>query len=634
MTRLWRRDERRRRTNQGQRQLATLGMSGVAHGDALIECSGWTVPGMLAARAELTPDDSALCDLAPSGEGWVGTTWEAYRQAVAVLSAGFRKLGVAAGDRVGIMAPSCREWDFAQLGILAAGGVAVGLDPYALDDQLRAVARQCNFVGLVLAHPSQLDKLDDALRERLAFVVCLDAAGVAGVASLAELLVTGDAGNDWNHAQPEAPATIIFTSGTTGEPKGIEYSHRQLCLAAAAILSVYADVAQGSRLVCWLPLSNLFQRMINLSAIGRGAQTYYVADPRTVMAYVKSIEPALFIGVPRFFEKLHASIQEVIAQQPAWQQKLVRWALQVGDRRAAAARAGRRQGVGSRLQFLVADWLALGKLRGVFGRQLRFMVSGSAPMPIWLLESFHAMGFLVLEAYGVSENILPVSLNAPEAFRFGSVGRAVPGCDVRLAEDGELLVGGPGVFSGYLGEEGATVSLSGQLDGDGYLASGDFASVDADGFITLIGRKSDIFKTSTGRRIAPASIESHLQQLPEVEQAVVFGTGRPQPVALLVLGVNAWQVGRQDSFRQLRAGLCEVNERLAEYQRPAGLLITARELTSADGDLTANLKLRRKVVEAKLSAQLLALFTLLDTARGAAFEAWSDDAQTFFYCSP
>lgn len=589
---------------------------------------------MLAVRSQLTPNAIALCHLSPTGDGWVGTTWDAYRQAVAALSAGFRKLGMAAGDRVGIMAPSCREWDFAQFGILAAGGVAVGLDPYGLDDQLRAVARQCKLVGLVLAHPSQLDKFDDAIRERLAFVVCLDVAGAtAGVVAFAELVAPGNDGDDWNQAQPDAPATVISTSGTTGAPKGIEYSHRQMCLAATAILSAYADVAEDSRLVCWLPLSNLFQRMINLCAIGRGAQTYYVADPRTVMAYVKSIEPALFIGVPRFFEKLHAGIEEVIAQQPAWQQRLVRWALRVGNRRAVAGRAGKRQGVGARLRFVVADWLVLGKLRNVLGRDLRFMVSGSAPMPLWLLESFHAMGLLVLEAYGISENIIPVSVNTPEAFRFGSVGRALPGCEVRLAEDGELLVRGPGVFSGYLDEAPGSSLPAASPDADGYLASGDFARIDADGFITLLGRKADIFKTSTGRRIAPASIESQLQQVPQVEHVVVFGAGRPQPVALLVLGEKAWQAGRQESFRALRAGVCEASRPLAAYQRPAGLLIMARELSSAEGDLTANLKLRRKVIEAKHSARLLSLFAYADKAGGAPFEAWSDDAQTF-YCSP
>lgn len=605
-------------------------MSSVPVRDAAIESSGWTVPGILHARSVLTPDAIALRQL-PSADGeWLGTTWRAYRQAVATLSVGFRTLGLARGERVGIMAPSCREWDFAQLGVLAAGGVAVGLDPYALDEHLRELARGCDFAGLVLAHPSQLDRFDDALRQRLRFVICIEVAegGAAGIVSLEEMLAETTADEDWNLAQADATATIIFTSGTTGEPRGIEYSHRQMCLAAAAILAAYPEVVEGSRLACWLPLSNLFQRMINLSAIGRGAQTYYVADPREVMRYVKSIEPTLFIGVPRFFEKLYAGIEEVIAQQPAWQQELVRWALSVGDRRARATRAGEPPDLLLEMQFAMANWLALGKLRNVLGRALRFMISGSAPMPVWLLERFHAMGLPILEAYGLSENIIPVSLNRPDCFRFGTVGQALPGSDVRLADDGELLVRGPGVFSGYLGDGGT--ALEGQLDADAYLASGDFASIDADGFITLIGRKSEIFKTSTGRRICPAAIEGRLQQVSQVEHAVLFGRSRPQPVALLVVSDAAWQAGERESFTSLRAQVAAASEPLPAYQRPAGLLISAQPLSIADGDLTSNLKLRRQVIEARFAAALRDLFVLLDDAHGAA-EAWSEDTRNF-YC--
>lgn len=596
--------------------------------DAALEASGWTVPGMLLARNRLTPGNVALWQLSPTGE-WVGSTWSDYCQAVAAASNGFRKLGLASGDRVGIMAASCREWDFVQLAVLAAGGVAVGLDPYGLDEHIREISCRCGFVGVVLAHPSLLDKIDDTVRQRLRFVVCLEAAGVAGVVPLAELLAEAHVGEEWNQALPDAAATIIFTSGTTGEPKGIEYSHRQMCLAASAILSAFPQVGEGSHLACWLPLSNLFQRMINLSAIGRGAQTYYVSDPREIMRYIQPIAPHLFIGVPRFYEKLHAGIQESISQQPAWQQSLVHWALGVGDRWAAAVRAGQTQGVRSRLEFALADWLALRKLRGALGPNLRFMISGSAPMPVWLLERFHAMGLPILEAYGVSENIIPVSINRPDCFRFGSVGRAAPGSEVRLAEDGELLVRGPGVFSGYLGE----APSGNPLDADGYLRTGDFASIDGEGFITLVGRKSEIFKTSTGRRIAPTSIEGPLQQVSQLEHAVVFGARRAQPVALLVVAEAGWLTGQNDSFQHVRGQVLEACRHLPAYQWLAGLLITAQPLTIAGGELTANLKLRRQVIEKRHASALHDLYAQIDSAKGMPFEAWSHDRQTF-YCSP
>ncbi len=596
--------------------------------DPAFEASGWTVPGMLLARSALTPDATALWQLAATGE-WGGSSWRAYQEAVASLSSSFRRLGLAAGDRVGIMAPSCREWDFAQLGTLAAGGVAVGLDPYGLDEHIREISRRCNFAGLVLAHPSLLERIDEAVRQRLRFVVCLDAAGAAGVESLATLLAETSSSEEWNQAQADAPATIIFTSGTTGEPRGIEYSHRQMCLAASAILSAFPQVAEGSRLACWLPLSNLFQRMINLCAIGRGAQTFYVSDPREIMRYVRMIAPDLFIGVPRFYEKLYAGIEQAIALQPGWQQGLVHWALRVGDRHAAAARAAQREGVAALLQFALADRLVLGKLRAPLGENLRFMVSGSAPMPVWLLERFHAIGLPVLEAYGVSENIIPMAINRPDNFRFGSVGRATPGSELKLAADGELLVRGQGVFSGYLGDD---LSAS-PLDGDGFLGTGDFASIDADGFITLIGRKSEIFKTSTGRRIAPNGIESRLQQVPQLEHAVVFGARRSQPVALLVVGEVAWQAGMNDSFADLRQQVAAASAALPAYQRPAGLMVTAQALTIDGGELTSNLKLRRHIIETKRASILQELYGQIDAAHGCRFEAWSADRKTF-HCSP
>lgn len=613
------------------RQPADLGaitadMSGVAELDRVFAVSDWTVPGLLLARSEHSPEAPALWSLAADGQ-WEPTDWRSYRQAVASLSSSFRKLGLTAGEPVGIMAPACREWDFAQLGVLAAGGVAVGLDPYALGEQLCAIARRCGFVGLVVADRSYLDRFDANMRQQLRFAVCLRDGDDDGVISLATLLAPASAGDDWNLALPDAPATIVFTSGTTGEPKGIEYSHRQICLAASAILSAFPQVGAESRLACWLPLSNLFQRMINLSAIARGAQTFYVSDPREIMRYVKFIAPHLFIGVPRFYEKLQAGIDAVIEQQPAWQRRMVRWALRVGQRHAAASRAGEREGLADRLAHVLADWLALSRIRGALGPNLRFMVSGSAPMPGWLLERLHAIGLPVLEAYGVSENVIPIAINRPDRFRFGTVGQPAPGSEVRLAEDGELLVRGAGVFSGYLGAEKPAPALL----ADGYLATGDLATIDGDGFITLIGRKSEIFKTSTGRRIAPAGIESGLQQIPQIEHAVVFGAGRARPVALLVVSEGQWQAAQQNSFSALRAQVAAVSEQMAAYQRPAGLIFSAQALTIDAGELTTNLKLRRQVIEAKHRAVLHELYARIDAAPGSRFEGWSADHQ-IFYC--
>lgn len=600
--------------------------------ESVLEEAGWTIPGLLQWRCARTPDLPALWDMV-APERWERTTWSEYSRAVVRLSAAIRRLGLLPGERIGIMAPSGKEWDFAQLAILAGGGVVIGLDPHGLDEQLREIAERCEFTGLVLAHPSQLTKFGEEARGRLRFVVSLDPDGDPRVIDFQGLLTVSASdgesmGNDWHLARPDAPATIIFTSGTTGEPKGIEYSHRQVCLAVLAILSAFPNVDPSCRLVCWLPLAQLFQRMINLSAIGRGVQTYYVPDPRQIMQHIGRIAPHLFIGVPRFYEKLHTGIQQAIRKQPAWRQSIVRWAMAIGNRHAASSREGCPQDFISRMAFALADRLVLRKLRDILGPNLQFMISGSAPMPLWLLEQFHAMGLPILEAYGISENIIPNTLNRPDAFRFGTVGRPALGSELRLAADGELLVRGAGVFDGYLGQRTPPASL----DAEGFLATGDFGSIDADGYVTLSGRKAEIFKTSTGRRIAPVAIESILQQVPGLEYAVVFGAARPQPVVLLVINEETWQAGLQDSFKTTRAALVVAAKVLPEYQRPAGLLLSSRLLSIAHGELTPNLKLRRPTIETTHAHPLQELYSHLDTAGGQPFTAWSDDRQ-FYYCS-
>ena len=600
--------------------------------DAIMERAGWTVPGLLGARSADSPNDTALWQLA-ADEQWVPSTWAEYRQAVASLANGLRARGLAQGDRVAILATSSKQWDYAQLGILAAGGVAVGLDPHGLDEHTQEIARRCGFSGVVVHHPRLLEKLGDEARGKLRFVVSIEPCAEPGIVELASLIAEDVQGDGWNQAHADDAATIIFTSGTTGAPKGIEYSHRQICLAVSAILSAFPEIAKGSRLACWLPLSNLFQRIINLCAIGRCAQTFYVADPREIMRFVASIAPHVFIGVPRFYEKLYAGMQQAMTSKPAWQRALARWALSVGERQARGQRAGVPSGPLLTLQLAVAERLVLSKLRAILGPNLRFMISGSAPMPVWLLERFHAIGLLVLEAYGLSENIIPVAVNRPDRFRFGSVG--LPLGEVQLAEDGELLVRGPGVFRGYFGEDAGEA----RIDREGFLASGDFAAIDADGYVTLTGRKSDIFKTSTGRRVAPALIESLLRQLPQVDYAAVFGAGRTQPTALLVISEAAWQGDQQQFCQRFRRETERALAPLPAYLRPAGVALTTRMFTIAGGELTANLKLRRRTIEASFAEVLDELCWHIDNSAGTPFEECgeanpfggrSDDGQVLF----
>jgi long-chain acyl-CoA synthetase len=273
-----------------------------------------------------------------------------------------------------------------------------------------------------------------------------------------------------------------------------------------------------------------------------------------------------------------------------------------------------------RLAAALAERLVLRRIRSVMGTRLRYLISGSAPMPVWLLERLQALGFLVLEAYGMSESIVPVAANRPHRYKLGTVGQALPASEVRVAADGELLLRGPGVFAGYLGEPDST----GRLDAEGFLASGDYASIDSEGFITLLGRKSDLFKTSTGRRIAPAIIESHLRQIDYVEHAVVFGADWPFLIAVMAVseaalcsrfGNRAMSDDAQAIASGVRADIAAAVADLAGYQRPAGVVLTTRPFSVEAGHITPNLKVRRTAVESAFRDSLDELHGAL--ARGA-----------------
>jgi long-chain acyl-CoA synthetase len=581
-----------------------------------------TVPALLQARAELSPQAPALWELR-GPQDWQSMSWRQFRDAVESSARGLRALGLRHGDTVGIIAPSSARWDIAQFAAMAAGGVVVGLDPHDTDERLAAVAAQCRLKLLIAHDEAALAKLAPPCRISLRFEVTFSSPLTTGAVAFSDLPGIGSApsGSAKGLVEADDAALIVFTSGTTGEPKGIVYTHVQVCSAIASILQAFPDINAGSRLACWLPLSNLFQRMINLCAVGRGAQVFYVEDPRTVMQHVQDIAPSLFIGVPRFYEKLYAGIREAIDARPAWQRSIVEWAIRAGDRHARQQRQGVAPGWLGGLVAALADRFVLRRIRSVMGRDLRYLISGSAPMPTWLLERFHALGLLVLEAYGMSECIVPVALNRPQSYKFGTVGKALAGSEVRLAVDGELLIRGSGVFSGYL-EDPAGAD---RFDVDGFLASGDYAHIDDDGFIMLLGRKSEMIKTSTGRRIAPTAVESQLRQVAYVEHAVVLGANRPFLVAVIAvdeaalrdrLGENASAIVSPATADAVRADLAAALSDLPAYLHPAGLVLTTRLFSVADGLITPNLKVRRASVESTFGAWLDELYGAI--GRGAA----------------
>lgn len=586
-----------------------------------------TLPALLDARVAATPDAPAYAER-EAGGGWRATTWSAHAHRVRSLARGCARLGLAKGDRVLILAPTCLAWEQVQMAILGCGAVAVGVDPRTADAQLAQIVRRVAPAAVVVGGVGLLERLPAEVATAAKFRLSLtQAEGQADSLSLETLVKDGenpDRADPWGQVQPDDPALIVFTSGTTGEPKGIAYSHRQVCLACAALLATFPQIEPGDRFACWLPLANLFQRMVDFYALQRGVTTYFVADPSQLMALLPEIRPHMLIGVPRFYEKLHAGMLARVEAAGAIK-PLLRLVLRVGETHAAARRQGRRPGLALRILHALLDPFILARFRQALGGEVRFLVSGSAPMPVWLLEGLHGLGLTVLEAYGTSEDIIPIAANRLDAYRFGSVGRPLPGNEVRVNEEGELEVRGPGVFSGYLDDP-----ERGMFTADGYLRTGDYAEWTGDGFLRLKGRRSEIFKTSTGRRIAPFAIEQRLLALPWVEHAMVTGAGRKFVVALLAVNEEAladWARARglpeqlaEPPAAALAGALWQDVEAavapLSAHERPAGCVLVTRPFGIVSGELTPNLKLRRAQVEARYGPCLDRLYAELDGGGG------------------
>ncbi|MBZ8138328.1 long-chain fatty acid--CoA ligase [Rubrivivax gelatinosus] len=571
-----------------------------------------TLPSLLAERAATSP--SATAYLQRDGAGrWLPLTWQEFADQVDRLSRALTAAGLRRGDRLALIAPVSLKWELLHHAALAVGAAVVGLDAHDLPRRIADMAEQSDVTAFVVADPAVLSGLDERRLASARFVLLLEPAGQVP-ASIAEralnwdtlLAATTAAATAEAQIAPVAPediATIIFTSGTTGQPRGIAYTHGQVCLAVDEICATFSFIGDTSRLLCWLPLSNLFQRIVNLAATKQGAATYLLSDPRQVMQAVSEVAPDIFVGVPRFFEKLLEGVRAGIKSQPPLRRWIAERSWALGRQFSEHKLRGTQPTLTLRLLHGLADRWVLRQIRSVMGHRLRLMVTGSAPIGAQSLHEFHALGWLVLEAYGLSENIVPIAMNRPDDFCFGTVGRPVASNEVVLAEDGAVKVRGPGLFRGYVGGTGP-----GPFDAEGFYTTGDLGAWDTKGHLRLIGRSGDLFKTSTGRRIAPAHVEATLRQLPGVDQALVVGAGRKYPVALLTVGGRLGQEARDRLDRALERCRSE----LAEHECPRGVVLLERPFGIEQGELTPNLKLRRAAIEALHAPAIDALYERLD----------------------
>ena len=414
--------------------------------------------------------------------------------------------------------------------------------------------------------------------------------------------------------------TYIYTSGTTGPPKGCMISHRNYYAMVAVVDDLPSFTGPEDTMLLYLPLAHNFGRLMHLSGAYVGYAIAFLPDPLQAAAALPAVKPTVFPSVPRVYEKVHTAVVAKFDAETGAKRKLIDWALGVGRRVSELRRAGKPVPRGLSVQFKLADKLVYSKVKERLGGRLRLAISGGAPLSAEIAEFFHAIDILLVEGYGLTECTTAASTNTHEAYRFGTVGRPLPGTEVKLADDGELLIKSETVFQGYYKEPEATAEV---LDADGWLRSGDIAEIDADGYITITDRKKDIIVTAGGKNVAPQNLENDLKTSKFVSQAMVVGDRQPYIAALITLdpeALPAWAAERglrtdmeslaaSAEVRELVQGLVDdVNADRSRYEQIKRFAILPRDFTMDDDELTPTLKLKRRVVSQHFASELEDLY--------------------------
>jgi long-chain acyl-CoA synthetase len=579
-----------------------------------------TIPALLAKRAALTPDTPAHFTQDKSG-AWRPTSWSDLAAVIARVAAGLADLGLRHGDRVAILAGTSQDWEICQIAALQLGATVIGIDPYYPAEQVNRIISELKPVALVAGNQSLLERVLPEVRAQLRLVLMIgDSAAGDGIVSLASLKNSSKPALASTSAAPirgDDPAMIFFSSGTTGTPKPVVYTHAQVCLACRAILEAYEDIEEGCNLVCWMPLANPFQRIINFCGFVKGAVSYIVDDPRRVMECIPVANPHVFITVPTFCERLYAGISENVAKLPKPIGALIRGGIAANLRENSLKAAGAAVPLGTRLFAALARRTVLKRLRGVMGTNLKYIVSGSAPCSGWLLDAFAAIGIPIFEAYGQSENIVPIAANVRSASKPGTVGRPFKYNEVRLSGEGVIEVRSPGVFHADLAENQARTALT----PDGYLSTGDLGEFLEGGYLKLTGRQADVFKTANGRWVSPGDIEAALRRVRYVEHAAVLVRDGATILAIVVISAPAYtRSGELDLAdarvqQEIRGDLTRELAALAPAIWPRGVLLTTRMFSIEGGELTTNFKLRRAAIDKKYDSALAGLSREIHAAR-------------------
>jgi long-chain acyl-CoA synthetase len=596
-----------------------------------------TVCDLLKENADRFPGKPAL--LWKEGGEPHSLTWGAYRKRVAEVAMGLRDLGVAPGDSVAIMALNRPEHVIADLATLHLGAIPVSIYNTLAPEQIAYIAKHCGAKVAIVEDEAFLEKWEKIRAELpdLSAVVVIDGLEEGGsddswLLSWDEMRARGGRALErypetfedyWRSVRPEDVATIVYTSGTTGPPKGVVITHRNVLWTAESVASA-APWDFPLEVMSYLPLAHVAERMAtHYLALRKAATVHFLSDIKALADEILEVRPTAFLGVPRVWEKLRAGVLAAVeSESNVRKRRVVERALDVGLRTVRLEKEGSRVPLSLRLQRGLFERVVYSKIRDKLGlSRTRYAVSSAAPISDEVVEFFFAIGLPLLEIYGMTEASAPITWNRPGEPRLGTVGSALPGVEMSLAEDGEILARGGNIAAGYFRDAEKTAET---FDGDGWLHTGDVGSIDEDGYLRVLDRKKELIITAGGKNISPANLETMLKVNPLIGQACVIGDRRPYLTALVTLdpdGAQAWAEFHKVPFASLadfvrhskvveavQAAIDRVNEHVANVEKIRRFVVLPVAWTVGSEELTPTLKPKRRVIQERYASDIEELY--------------------------
>jgi long-chain acyl-CoA synthetase len=577
---------------------------------------GVTINRRIAESVARNPNRPAISS--KSGKHWTTLNYEQFETNVKDLSLGLRALGIGRGDRVALLSENRPEWAITDIAILAAGAVTVPIYSTLPPAQVAHILVDSGAHAIIVSDQKQLSKIL-IVRERcpeLIHIVVMDSRTVEAVTvSYAGILEQGKSFTPQesfeerrNSVRPSDLASLVYTSGTTGEPKGAMLTHENF-VAMIGMAEIWFPLTRNDSFLSFLPLCHVFERVVHFLSLAVGTRTYYAESIFKVQENLMEVHPTIMVSVPRLYETIHERILDTIGKAPQKMQKAAAWAFTVGNEYATRLNHGNFISPALAAQRAIADKLVLSKIRARLGGNLRFFVSGGAPLAQTTAEFFNTVNIPILEGYGLTETTAALTCNPYHRSKVGTVGQGLASVKLKIAGDGEILAKGPSVMSGYWNNPGATHEM---FDDDGWLKTGDIGVIDQAGFLKITDRKKDIIVLANGKNVAPLPIEGLMKQSPLIAEIVLFGD-KSGTVGALVLPnfekLSAWakEIGLEETDvtklrlspeakKKIKSEIDGLSGDLAEFEKIRKIALLHEPLTIEKGELTPTLKVRRKVV--------------------------------------